>query len=226
MNVLLDLDGTLTDSRPGIVACFKHALAALRRPVPEDAALENLIGTPLRDALGKLLGVDADNDVVEEAVAGYRERYASAGLFESTVYEGMPDALAALAARGTQLFVATSKARIYAERIIEHFGLSRYFDAVYGSELDGGRSDKTELIRHALSRSNLLARDTVMVGDRRHDVIGALNNRVTPIGVLWGYGSRSELTAAGAAQLLTEPGEIARLERSALRRRLVGGLVE
>jgi phosphoglycolate phosphatase len=169
------------------------------------------IGPPLRDAFAELLRTESDSDSVETAVAIYRERYTTVGLFENAVYEDIPRAVALLSERGARLFVATSKPTVYAERIVEHFEIARYFDRVYGSELDGRLSDKGELIAHALSASSLSSADTIMVGDRRHDVLGALKNHVLPVGVLWGYGSRQELVTAGAEKLMKEPNELSEL---------------
>jgi phosphoglycolate phosphatase len=135
-------------------------------------------------------------------------------MFENAVYEGIPEALQALSARGARLFVATSKPRVYAERILDHFGLSTYFETVYGSELDGGLSDKAELIAHALTESALAPAESVMVGDRLHDIVGARRNRVYPVGALWGYGSESELMDAGARVLLRTPRDVVSLGES------------
>lgn len=208
MNLLFDLDGTLTDPREGIIACFEHALRGLGRPIPPASMLERLIGPPLRDAFATL---SLDGDLIEAAVALYRERFTMAGMFENNVYAGIPEALAALSAEGARLLVATSKPRVYAEAILEHFGLRKHFDAVHGSELDGRLSDKRELIGHVLSASRLAAGETTMVGDRRHDVVGALGNAVLPVGVLWGYGSEAELTAAGARRLIGAPADLVQL---------------
>ena len=205
MNVLFDLDGTLTDPRAGIVACIRHALSTLGQPAPPESDLERFIGPPLRDALSELLS--ADSKRVEAAVAAYRERFTALGMLENVVYEGIPRALDSLAARDVRLFVATSKPRVFAERILDHFGLAQYFSAIYGSELGGELSNKRDLIAHVLATSRLHPADTVMVGDRHHDVHGALCNHVFPAGVLWGYGSRDELRSAGAELLLAGCGK-------------------
>jgi len=209
VNVLFDLDGTLTDPREGIVACIRYALSTLGEPTPSDSNLERFIGPPLRDAFGELLSKDLAR--VEAAVAAYRERFVAVGMFENIVYEGIPAVLESLVARDARLFVATSKPRLFAERILDHFGIASYFSAIYGSELGGARSDKAELITYVLARSRLDPSDTIMVGDRHHDVHGARRNRVIPVGVLWGYGSREELSLAGAERLLEEPYEVAQL---------------
>jgi len=132
-------------------------------------------------------------------------------MFENAVYDGIPSALEQLSSRSVDLYVATSKPLVYAQRILEHFGLAGYFRGFFGSELDGTRSNKGELIAHLLSVSGLRAEQTVMVGDRRHDIAGALQNHVFPVGVLWGYGSRKELTDAGARMLLHQPAALSQL---------------
>ncbi len=209
MNILFDLDGTLTNPREGIIACIKHGLSTLGEPAPPDSELEGFIGPPLRDSFSKLLSGDGAR--TEMAVQAYRDRFASVGMFENTVYEGIPDALESLRAQGARLYVATSKPHVFAEQILEHFELTRYFQAIFGSELNGTRADKEVLISHVLASARLRPADTIMVGDREHDVRGARRNRVLPIGVLWGYGSRKELMGAGAEQLLEQPRDLGRL---------------
>ncbi len=173
--------------------------------MPHDSELTRFIGPPLGDCFREML---SSEDSVDTAVAAYRDRFALVGMFENSVYDGIPEALESLLSHGACLFLVTSKPRIFAERILEHFELAKNFNAVYGSELDGRLSDKGELITHALRQSGLPSNDTVMVGDRRYDVIGALANEVLPVGVLWGYGSREELTSAGAKKLYQEPHEL------------------
>ncbi len=210
MNVLLDLDGTLTDSRPGIVASIRHALRALGHDAPEEAALQKYIGPPLHAAFRELLPVKADSDVAR-AIAAYRERYVAVGMFENDVYTGVLDSLQLLQRRGARLYVATSKPQVFAQRILEHFELSHFFENIYGSELDGQRTDKIELIAHVLAQSQLRKEQTVMVGDRHHDIVGAKTNGVRAAGALWGYGSHAELTGAGAETLLAAPSDLGSL---------------
>jgi len=204
MNVLFDLDGTLTDPKEGIVACFRHALDSLGVNPPPAGGLERLIGPPLVESFSNLLG-PGGKDRVEQAVRLYRERFAARGLFENSVYPGIVDALVELCDHGGQLFLATSKPRVFADRIVEYFGLARFFRAVYGSELNGVNTDKKDLLAHLLRAESLSPEITVMVGDRAHDVLGARANRLFSIGVLWGYGSKEELVSAGADALCVEP---------------------
>jgi len=204
VNVLFDLDGTLTDPREGIVACLKYALLGLGHDCPSDLDLARFIGPPLKESFAVLLHT-ADRKQINAAVELYRQRFSSKGMLENTVYPGIHSALTTLRGRGALLFVTTSKPRVFAERIVEHFGLKEYFCAVYGSELDGTRSDKGDLIAHVLQAESLSPHSTVMVGDRAHDILGAKAHAVFPIGVLWGYGSSDELIAAGATTLCAKP---------------------
>jgi phosphoglycolate phosphatase len=205
-NVLFDLDGTLTDPREGIVACIRHALAALGHSGSVEG-LERFIGPPLRDAFRELLATD-DAAVIESAIARYRERFREVGMYENRVYEGIPEALELLDSSGARLFVATSKPRVFAERILEHFCLASHFVSIHGCHLDGTFSEKAKLIAHILAHEHLSAADTLMVGDRHHDAAAAIGNRVIPVGVLWGYGTREELALAGVQRYLERPEEI------------------
>jgi phosphoglycolate phosphatase len=196
-SLLFDLDGTLTDPREGIVGSLRHALAALGVPEPSDDELGSFIGPPLHGSLRRLLGPKGASEV-PRALELYRERFATVGMFENRVYPGIPEALAALRAAEWSLFVVTSKPSVFAAPILEHFDLTRYFAGVYGAELSGERSDKAELIAHFLRTQRMPAERTTMIGDRKHDIVGARVNRVRALGVLWGYGTRDELTDAGA----------------------------
>lgn len=207
MNLLFDLDGTLTDPYQGITRCISHALLAMGRPAPRQVNLRWCIGPPLKYSFAKLLASD-DAEVVEEAVTVYRERFGSVGLFENKVYEGIPEALKALQKMGHMLYVATSKPTIYAKQIVEHFDLQRYFRAIHGSDLDGTRSDKTHLISHILQSERIASSETLMIGDRKHDMIGAEANGVCGVGVLWGYGTRDELETSGAHTCIRRPHEL------------------
>lgn len=206
VNILFDLDGTLTNPRDGIVACIKHGLSHLGEPSPSDLELERFIGPPLHETFAKLLSGDGKR--IEAAIKAYRERFSAFGLFENVVYTGIPQALETLGALGAELYVATSKPQVFAERILDHFGLSGHFKGIFGSELSGIRSNKGELIGHILINAGLRPVDTVMVGDREHDVHGARRNKVRAVGVLWGYGSREELSAAGAERLFEQPSDL------------------
>ncbi len=204
MAFLFDLDGTLTDPKPGIVGSIRYALDRLDARVPQGDELDWCIGPPLAGSFVRILGTD-DPPTIAEAVRLYRERFSKVGLYENSVYPGIADSLARLRAEGLPLFVATSKPHVFALRILDHFSLKDFFDGVYGSELDGLRSDKGELIAHVLRAEGLAPSRTIMVGDREHDVIGARANGVASLGVTYGYGTAEELDEAGAAALCTKP---------------------
>jgi phosphoglycolate phosphatase len=218
-SLLFDLDGTLTDSRDGIIRCIAHALHELGETVPEPADFERFIGPPLVESFAVLLAAP-DDERIARAIALYRERYVRTGLYENRVFPGIPGLLHELSERGLTLFVATSKPSVYATRIAEHFGLDRFFHGIYGPECDGTRNDKAELLAHLLEVEGLVAADTVMIGDRKHDVIGARANGLAAIGVTWGYGSRAELAAAGADAIVdTMPELITAITRTSVRSR-------
>ncbi len=205
MNLIFDLDGTLTDPFVGISRCIRHALDRLNLPAPDDLALRAWIGPPLKRSFERYfaaLGVAADAD---QAVACYRERFATVGLYENRLYAGIDDLLAQCVGRGCRLFVATAKPAVYAQPIVAHFGLAGHFDAVYGSELDGRYTDKDELLAHLIHREALQPSRSLMIGDRHHDLQAAARNRVTAVGVLWGYGSEAELSACRPASLAADP---------------------
>jgi len=200
MHLFFDLDGTLTDSRPGILASMRHALTTLGLAVPADETLSRFIGPPTHDTFRELLG-SSDPELNAKAIAIYRQRYATLGLFENSLFPGISAGLRALRAVAIPLFVVTSKPEVYANTIIDHFGLREYFRHVYGSELTGERSHKAELIAHVLQSERIAHENTWMIGDRLHDIVGAKRNKLRSAGVLWGYGSREELSDAGADTL-------------------------
>jgi phosphoglycolate phosphatase len=206
--VLLDLDGTLTDPTEGITNSIAHALRQMGAPVPPRAQLAATIGPPLRDAFAQFLHTD-DRGQIERAVALYRERFAPIGLYENAVYPGIDAALSALRAKRMRLILATSKPHIYARRILEHFSLDHYFAAVHGSELDGTREKKSEVIAYLLQKESVDPGSAVMVGDRAVDISGARANGMAGIGVLWGFGSQDELSAAAPLAILNSPADLA-----------------
>ena len=193
--IYFDLDGTLTDPKPGITGSVQYALKKLGQPVPSQDELTWCIGPPLHASLKKLTGSD---ELADRALLLYRERFADIGLFENEAYAGIIDTLTTIAATSQRMFVATSKPAVYAIRIVDHFGLKPYFERVFGSELDGTRVDKRDLLRYALDETKVDPGSAIMIGDRSHDVIGARTNGMTAIGVLYGYGSEAELRDAGA----------------------------
>jgi len=205
--LLFDLDGTLTDPREGITRSIAHALARMGVEPPPLAELTFAIGPPLRRSLARLMR-DESTEAVERALAHYRERYADVGLYENTVYDGMHVTLAALARAGATLFVATSKPRVYAERIVRHFALDAHFAAIHGCELDGTREDKRELLAHLLPHHGIDPARAAMIGDRGLDMSAARHHGVRAIAALWGYGTREELAEAGAQAFCAHPQEL------------------
>jgi phosphoglycolate phosphatase len=205
--VLFDLDGTLTEPFEGITKSIQYALTQLGAPIPTQAELAQYIGPPLRRTFGLLLD-SSDQQIIEEAMRLYRVRFAEVGLFENVLYDGIVDLLAALQSAIVPLYVVTAKPRIYALRIIEHFDLAQYFTAIYGAELDGRFDNKADLVGHLLEHERLDAATTVMVGDRREDVIAARAHGVGTIGVTYGYGSAAELREAGADVICGSPHEL------------------
>lgn len=224
--VLLDLDGTLTDSAPGILASVRHAYAVLGLPVPPDQVLRGFVGPPLTESF-PANGVPADR--VGDALAAYRDVYAAGKRLDNAVYRGVPQCLTAVRAAGARLAAATSKPEPMARRIVGHFGLDAFFDRglddVFGATLDDTRTSKGDVIAHALASldadaavdadaetvpATALARAgrVVMVGDREHDVRGAAEHGIACVGVAWGYARPGELAAAGATAVVGTPAEL------------------
>ena len=205
--VFFDLDGTLTDSGPGITASVAYALEKLgAAPLPRER-LRAFIGPPLLWSFGHFCGFDEEK--CREAVRLYREYYTAGGMFENTVYPGIPAALERLRASGLRMAVATSKPELYSRQIVAHFGLNGYFEAVCGAAMDESRTEKAEVLRYALETLGVAPEASLMVGDREHDALGAKALGLPCLGVLWGYGSREELEKAGAAALAETPEDMA-----------------
>jgi phosphoglycolate phosphatase len=204
--ILLDLDGTLIDSRPGIAASCVAALRALGHAPDPAFDVTPLIGPPLPQVIARLLARYGD-DRVEVGMTAYRAHYGEIGLHMATVYPGIADALRKLSADAS-CFVVTSKRKDFATRIVTSLAFAGAISRVYGTEPDGSLDDKARLIAAVLRKECLDPSGTIMVGDRSHDMIGARANGLRAIGVLWGYGSRDELAAAGADRLLATPDEL------------------
>ena len=207
--IFFDLDGTLTDSGPGIVASVAYALRKLGVEPPEPEQLRPFIGPPLLWSFSHFYGFDEEKS--KEAVRLYREYFTAGGMFENSVYPGIPEALERLRAAGFRLAVATSKPELFSRQIISHFGLDKYFEAVCGAAMDESRTEKADVIRYALDTLGVAPEESLMVGDREHDVLGAKAVGLPCLGVLWGYGSREELTNAGASALAETPEDMAGL---------------
>ncbi len=197
--VIFDLDGTLTDSQKGIVNSLRFALSRFGIDEADTKALVAFIGPPLHESFRKQYGF-SDGDA-RRAVAHYREYFAEKGIYENELYPGIVALLEKLSDRGAAMMIATTKPGIYAGKIVEHFKLGKYFRAVRGSNLDGTMMEKVELIGSLVEGLSLRHSATVMVGDRKHDILGARANGIDSIGVEYGYGSREELLEAGPTHL-------------------------
>ena len=202
-HIYFDLDGTLTDPYEGITKCILYALDKLGFPHPDDDYLYSCIGPPLWDTFPEMVG----QELTRKAVELYRERFIEVGWRENKPYDGVVDMLDTVASAGHTLFVATAKPHMHAARIIEYFGMGDFIHNVYGSELDGTRATKTELLKFAIEKNPGAARH-IMIGDRKHDLIGAVANNMTPVGVAYGYGSIEELMAAGATSIANSPADL------------------
>jgi phosphoglycolate phosphatase len=216
-SVLLDLDGTLIDSYPGILVSCLAALRALGHEPDEAFDIRDAIGPPLEDTMQVLLQSYGD-DRVGEAVAAYRQHYGETGLLGSVPYPGIDESLAEMKRAGLRIYLATSKRAIFANRILDHLKFATYFDGIYGSGPGGKLDHKPELLAHILSEHDLSPPHSLMVGDRRYDISGAHAVGMRGLGVLWGYGSRDELETAGADQLVDSPADLARTVLSMLSR--------
>lgn len=208
-NLLFDLDGTLTDPGEGITNSVAYALRQFGIEVTDRRRLYPFIGPPLSESFAEFYGFEGAQ--ITEAIAAYRTYFRDRGIFENKVYPEIPGLLAALRRRGCRLLVATSKPEPFAERILDHFGLRGCFADVCGCTLDERRTKKAEVIAYALEKNGIAPAEALMIGDRRHDAEGAAACGVPCLGALWGYGSRDELTQAGALLLAERPADILRL---------------
>lgn len=202
-----DLDGTLTDPGLGITNSVMYALEKYGIKVSDRSELYKFIGPPLIDSFEEFYGFS--NERAVEALGYYREYFSKKGLFENTVYPGIEQVLQSMRDAGAKLVVATSKPEEFSIRILEHFGLDKYFDFVAGATMDEKRNRKADVIAHAIASLNITDPGRVlMVGDRSHDVLGAMEHNIKCAGVLYGYGSLEELTEAGASYIIKTPEDI------------------
>jgi phosphoglycolate phosphatase len=207
-SVLFDLDGTLTNSLPGIARSIQHVLRILGAgmAIPSEADLRWCVGPPLRELFQRLL-ITTDQAVIEEAVKLYIERYERIGFRESRVYPGVPDMLAAVAPN-RRLILVTSKLTESAEKVLAEFSLRKYFEGVYGTDHHGKPSDKAELVQTAINNHQCHPETTAIVGDRHHDIIAGKTHGLFTVGVTYGYGTPKELTTATADQICNTPTEV------------------
>ena len=206
MLCLFDLDGTLIDSELGIFSCIRHALVQMQVPAPAPEALRDWIGPPLHQGFAALMDNDAAK--VTAAIGHYHDRFTAIGWREHAVYPGLAPLIEGLQAAGHQLAVVTSKPRLHALPIVESLPFGAAFQHVYGPEPGNPHCEKASMIAAALADFQTAPQHAVMIGDRRFDIEGAVANRVRGFGVLWGFGSREELTLAGATAIANDPGEL------------------
>ncbi len=209
-NLLFDLDGTLTESHTGIINSIEYALSKFGLTNLSHELLMTFIGPPLTHCFKKHFGFDESR--AQKALAFYRDYFDRQGMYENRVYEDVEETLRQLKDRGHRLFVATSKPETAAVAILKHFGLYKYFDYVAGATLDSSRCQKPDVIKYALETNSITdLSSTVMIGDRVYDVEGAKQNGIQCVGVLYGYGNREELEAAGAICLAQKPSDLLNL---------------
>ncbi len=206
MNVLFDLDGTLIDPKEGITKSIQYALEKMGLEIPPADSLEWCIGPPLQDLFGQIIG--EEGAAVDRGMELYRERFSEKGLYENQLYAGVKEMLGSLRSGGYRTFIATSKPIVYTEKIADHLALSALFDGIYGSELDGTRRKKADLLSHLLAQESIDPSDALMVGDREHDLIGAAANGIKSIGVSYGYGSVEELECHKPVTICASPEEL------------------
>ncbi|MBR1403752.1 MAG: HAD family hydrolase [Treponema sp.] len=208
--LFFDLDGTLTESAPGIMNSARYALSSYGITDVLDSTLRKFIGPPLMDSFQELFGFSSEK--AREAMKKYREYFAEKGLFENSVYEGIRETLTLLKSQGKHLFVATSKPEIYTNRILEKFDLAHFFEFVGGADIEETRSEKAKVIRYVVDEACLEEERQngliLMIGDRKHDIIGAHKNKIPCCACLWGYGSQEEFNENGADFVISAPQEL------------------
>ena len=212
-HVLFDLDGTISDSEPGILRSLQWACEQEGFPVPTEAQVRSVIGPPFEIGLPS---IGIPDDALERVIATYRDRYERIGAYENTMYDGIIDVFDALAELGMSLSIATAKPEVTAHPILDYFGISERFDVRAGATLTSERRTKAQVIDHALRELEInadpdLIDHVIMIGDRDHDVHGAMHHGITCIGVTWGYGSVEELLTAGAVALAETPADVVEL---------------
>ena len=204
--IFFDLDGTLTDPKEGVTNCVKYALEQFGIHETDNSKLMKFIGPPLVYSFREYYGFDEEKALA--AVAKYRERFSTVGIFENRVYNGIEDFLQRLVDAGRVLVLATSKPKIFADRIVVKYRLRPYFKLICGSELDGTRNEKNEVIEYAIEKLAIPRDKILMVGDRKHDIIGAKKCGIASCGVRFGYAEPGELEDAGADHIADDLNEL------------------
>lgn len=206
--VLFDLDGTLTESGEGITKSVQYALEKLGRPEPDLGKLKVFVGPPLLEQFMKY--ADLDEETARLAVVYYRERYSTVGIYENQVYQGIKEMLQTLSDKGYILAVASSKPEYFVQKVLDYFDLTGFFKVIVGSEMNGGRTKKADVIREALKRLGLEdhKEQAIMVGDKEHDVFGAKQAGIPCVAVSYGYGTMEELVHAEPLQIVNSPEQL------------------
>lgn len=215
--ILFDLDGTITDSGEGITKAVQYALKHFGINVEDINELKKFVGPPLRDSYMKFYNFDEEK--ATEGIKVFREYYEEKGMFENSLYDGIVDVLKALKKSGKELIVATSKPEVHAKKILEHFNVDKYFTIIAGADFEETRVKKGDVIKYALDNFRNTLNDNevlnlsqvIMIGDREHDIIGAKENGLKCIGVLYGYGTPVELTQTRAFKVVKTPEELLKI---------------
>lgn len=207
MNIIFDLDGTIIDSVPGMTESLIYAIRKQGHVIDDDIDISSLIGPPMSDLVKTLLEPYGD-DRIEETIDLYRAHYGQYGLYNSLLYEGIFSALETLKQRGDTLFIATSKRHVFAGKILDHMGISDFFSDILGTPPDGSMDDKRQLLSYLLTKNGVDPRCSIMVGDRKDDIIGARSHHLLSVGVLWGYGTLQELSTHHADYLCAQPTDL------------------
>ncbi len=202
--LFFDLDGTISNNFVGIERCLNYGLERMGFPLLTPQQVRPMVGPPFRESLPKLF----PDIEVERALRLYRERYDVHGWLENELYDGVRDAMRTLHLQGYTIALCTSKPRVFAEKIIAHFDLTRYFDGIHGPEFDGRFDKKTELLAHLLQHYKVAPENAVMIGDRDKDVEAAKFTGAHSLGVLWGFGNKEELHLAGASHIIEHPSQL------------------
>lgn len=208
-NILFDLDGTISDSRQGVIGCFQHTLKELTGSYSEESMIVNLIGIPIRTIFGELLQTD-DEHLITKAIMIYRDKYKEIGITGNTVYPGIDELLFALNKAWYGIYIVTMKNTHDSEKVIRHLGFDYLILGIYGPSLEGHPDSKVELIGLALDENNLSRDETVMIGDRKEDILSGKANRINTIGITYGFGSKEEISESLPDRICHSPEEILR----------------
>ncbi|OCB00156.1 HAD family hydrolase [Clostridium beijerinckii] len=205
--ILFDLDGTLTDSGEGITKSVQYALKSFGILVDDLKELNKFIGPPLKDSFKEYYNFDEEK--AQLGLVKYREYFAEKGIYENKLYDGIPELLEVLKKNNKKIVLATSKPEVYARQILQYFKIDKYFDFAAGADFEETRVNKGDVIKYALQEANITdVSNVIMVGDREHDIIGAKENNIKSVGVLYGFGDVIELTQARAEYIVKDTEEL------------------